>query len=234
VGGFAGQTEEAHVGRRPAAVAKRAPVSLERALRIALSVADSEGIEAVTMRRLARELGVEAASLYHHLRGKDEILDGLVDAVASEIELPVPSANWRVAISQRAHSTRAVLRRHPWAVSLMASRTNPGPATLRLLEAGIRCFREGGFTVPLAAHAISTVDSYVHGFVLQEVNLPFRDESELAAMTAAVMDSFPASEFPYLFELTVQHVLEPGYDYGNEFASGLDVVLSGVAALVAH
>jgi AcrR family transcriptional regulator len=76
-----------------------------------------------------RELGVEAASLYHHLRGKDEILDGLVDAVASEIELPVPSANWRVAISQRAHSTRAVLRRHPWAVSLMASRTNPGPAT---------------------------------------------------------------------------------------------------------
>ncbi len=222
------------MGRRPAAVAKRAPVSLERALRIALSVADSEGIEAVTMRRLARELGIEAASLYHHLRGKDEILDGLVDAVASEIELPVPPADWRIAISQRAHNTRAVLRRHPWAVSLMASRTNPGPATLRLLEAGIRYFREGGFTVPLAAHAVSTVDSYVHGFVLQEVNLPFRDESELAAMTSAIMDSFPASEFPYLFELTVEHVLQPGYDYGNEFASGLNAVLSGVAALLAR
>jgi AcrR family transcriptional regulator len=222
------------VGRRPAVVAKRAPVNFEQALRVALSVADSEGIEAVTMRRLARELGVEAASLYHHLRGKDEILDGLVDVVAGEVELPVPSADWRIAISQRAHNTRAVLRRHPWAVSLMASRANPGPATLRLLEAGIRCFREGGFTVPLAAHAVSTVDSYVHGFVLQEVNLPFRDESELDAMTAAIMESFPASEFPYLFELTVEHVLQPGYDYGNEFASGLNVVLSGVAALLTY
>src|SRR3954469_16403986 len=175
------------MGRRPAAVAKRAPVNLERALGVALSVADGEGIEAVTMRRLGRELGVEAASLYHHLRGKDEILDGLVDVVAGGGELPVPSADWRSAISQRAHNPRAVLRRHPWAVSLMASRTNPGPATLRLLEAGIRCFRQGGFTIPLSAHAVSTVDSYVHGFVLQEVNLPFRDESELAAMTTTIM-----------------------------------------------
>jgi AcrR family transcriptional regulator len=220
------------VGRRPAAVAQRAPVNLERALHVALSVADGEGIEAVTMRRLARELGVEAASLYHHLRGKDEILDGLVDAVASEIELPMPSADWRIAISQRAHNTRAVLRRHPWAVSLMASRRSPGRATLRLLEAGIRSFREGGFAIPQAAHAVSTVDSYVHGFVLQEVNLPFRDDSELAAMTTAIMESFPASEFPYLFELTVGHVLQPGYDYGNEFASGLKVVLSGITALL--
>src|SRR3954467_10360864 len=116
-----------HVGRRSAEVASRAPVNRERALGQALAVADREGIEAVTMRRLARELGVEAASLYHHLRGKDEILDGLVDVVAGEMEIPDPSADWRTGISQRAHSTRAVLRRHPWAVSLMASRTNPGP-----------------------------------------------------------------------------------------------------------
>jgi AcrR family transcriptional regulator len=213
-------------------VAQRAPVNLERALGTALSVADAEGIEAVTMRRLARELGVEAASLYHHVRGKVEILDGLVDAVAAEIELPGPSADWRAAISQRAQNTRSVLRRHPWAVSRMASRTTPGPATLRLLEAGIRCFREGGFSVRLAAHAVSAVDSYVHGFVLQEVNLPFHDESELAAMTGAIMESFPASQFPYLFELTVEHVLQPGYDYGHEFDSGLKVVLDGVAALL--
>jgi hypothetical protein len=117
-------------------------------------------------------------------------------------------------------------------VSLMASRTTPGPATLRLLEAGIRSFREGGFSVALAAHAISAVDSYVHGFVLQEVNLPFRDESELAAMTGAIMGSFPASEFPYLFELTVEHILQPGYAYGNEFDSGLELVLDGIAALL--
>ena len=220
------------MGRRPTEVANRAPVNRERTLEVALPVADGEGIDAVTMRRLARELGVEAASLYHHVEGKDQILDGLVDLVAAEIELPKPSVDWRKAITQRAHNTRAGLRRHPWAVSLMASRTSPGPATLGLLETGIRCFREGGFSVPLAAHAISVVDSYVHGFVLQEVNLPFRDESELAAMTGAIMETFPASEFPYLFEMTVQHVLQPGYDYGKEFDSGLKVVLDGVAALL--
>ncbi|GAB3793562.1 TetR/AcrR family transcriptional regulator [Nocardioides ungokensis] len=217
------------MARRSAEAASRAPVSKDRALEHAVAVADAEGIEAVTMRRLARELGVEAASLYHHVSGKDEILDGLVDIVSAEIELPSPSDEWRPAIRQRAHSTRAVLRRHPWAVALMASRTTPGPATLRLLEAGIRCFRAGGFPVQPAAHAISAVDSYVHGFVLQEVNLPFRDEAELAAMTGAIMDQFPAEDFPFLFELTVEHVLQPGYSYGNEFDVGLEVVLDGVA-----
>jgi AcrR family transcriptional regulator len=220
------------MGRRPTAVANKAPLNLQRTLQVALVIADDEGLDAVTMRRLARELGVEAASLYHHVNGKSQILDALVDLVAAEIEAPVPSANWRAAITQRAHNTRAGLRRHPWAVSLMASRTSPGPATLGLLETGIRCFREGGFSVRQAAHAISVVDSYVHGFVLQEVNLPFRDESELAALTGAIMETFPASEFPYLFELTVQHVLQPGYDYGKEFDTGLEVVLDGVAALL--
>lgn len=220
------------MGRRSAEVANRAPVSRERTLEVALAVADSDGIGAVTMRRLARALGVEAASLYHHVKNKEEILDGLVEMVAAEVDLPKPSADWRESVSQRARHTRAVLRRHPWAVSLMASRTNPGPATLGLLEAGIRCFREGGFSVLLAAHAISTVDSYVHGFVLQEVNLPFHDEAELATMTAAIMQTFPASEFPYLFEMTVEHVLRPGYDYGAEFDSGLTVVLDGVVLLL--
>ena len=219
------------MGRRPTEVAKMAPLNLARTLQVALVIADDEGLEAVTMRRLARELGVEAASLYHHVHGKDQILDGLVDVVAAEIEPPVPSTDWRAAISERAYNTRTVLGRHPWSVSLMASRKTPGPATLGLLETGIRCFREGGFSITEAAHAISVVDSYVHGFVLQEVNLPFRDESELAAMTGAIMETFPASEFPYLFEMTVEHVLKPGYDYGKEFDSGLKVVLDGAAAL---
>ncbi|HEX8093962.1 TetR/AcrR family transcriptional regulator [Jatrophihabitans sp.] len=217
------------MGRRPAADATRAPVSRERALGAALAVADTEGIDAVTMRRLARELGVEAASLYHHVRGKEEILDGLVDLVSGEIPAPVAEpADWRAVTRERARNTRDVLRRHPWAVSLMASRTTPGPATLRQLEAGIRPFRVAGFSVAMAAHAISAVDSYVHGFVLQEVNLPFRDESELAAMTGAIMQSFPAEDFPHLFQLTVEHVLQPGYDYGNEFGFGLEVLLDGL------
>lgn len=220
------------MGRRPTEVANRAPLNLERTLQVALVVADDDGLEAVTMRRLARELGVEAASLYHHVNGKNQIFDGLVEVVAAEIERPTPSTDWRAAISQRANHTRAGLRRHPWAVSLMASRTSPGPATLGLLETGIRCFREGGFSALQAAHAISVVDSYVRGFVLQEVNLPFRDEPELAAMTGDVMETFPASEFPYLFEMTLEHVLKPGYDYGREFDSGLKVVLDGVAALL--
>lgn len=201
-----------------------------RVLDRAVVVADSEGIDAVTMRRLARDLGVEAASLYHHVSSKSAILDGLVDIVSASIELPPPTEDWRPAIRQRAHNTRAVLRLHPWAVSLLASRTTPGPATLRVLEAGIRCFRESGFSVEATAHAISAVDSYVHGFVLQEVNLPFRDESGLAAMTGAIMEGFPASDFPHLFEMTVEHVLQPGYDYGNEFDVGLELVLDGVAA----
>jgi AcrR family transcriptional regulator len=218
------------VGRRSAEVASRAPVNRARALERALVVADSEGIEGVTMRRLARELGVEAASLYHHVQGKGEILDGLVDEVAAEIEVPPPGGHWRDVIGRRARNTRAVLLQHPWAVSLMASRTTPGAATLSLLEAGIRAFREGGFSVRLAAHAVSAVDSYVHGFVLQEVNLPFRDGSELAAMTGAIMEQFPAADYPYLFELTIEHVLQPGYAYGNEFDSGLAIVLDGVTA----
>ena len=218
------------MGRRTGEVASRAPINRDSALVQAVAVADGEGIEAVTMRRLAREMGVEAASLYHHVSGKDEILDGLIDIVAAEIELPSRTDGWRPAIRQRAHNTRAVLRRHPWAVALMASRTTPGPATLRLLDAGIACFREGGFSVRSAAHAISAVDSYVHGFVLQEVNLPFHDESELAAMTGAMMDEFPSADFPYLFELTVEHVLQPGYSYGDEFDVGLEVVLDGVHA----
>ena len=217
------------MARRSREVASRAPVSKVRALERALVVADAEGIEAVTMRRLARELGVEAASLYHHVAGKDEVLDGLVELVSAEIELPSPTDDWRSGTRDRAHHTRVVMRRHPWAVALMASRNTPGPATLRVLEAGIRCFRRGGFSVPATAHAISLVDSYVHGFVLQEVNLPFRDESDLAAMTGAIMDHFPAADFPYLFEFTIEHVLQPGYSYGNEFDLGLEAVLDGVA-----
>jgi AcrR family transcriptional regulator len=218
------------VGRRTNAAATRAPVSRQRAVELAVVVADGEGIEAVTMRRLARELGVEAASLYHYVSGKEEILDGLIDTVSTEIGIPSGTDGWRPAIRQRAHNTRAVLRRHPWAVALMASRTTPGPATLRLLEAGIAYFREDGFSVESAAHSISAVDSYVHGFVLQEVNLPFRNESELAAMTGAIMEQFPRADFPYLFELTIEHVLQPGYDYGNEFDVGLELVLDGVSA----
>lgn len=210
---------------------RRAPLTRARTLQVAISLADGGGIESLSMRRLAGELGVEAASLYHHVKNKDDILDGLVDQVSSEIALPAAGGDWRTAIRARSSSVRQVLRRHAWAVSLMASRKTPGPATLRHLDAGIGCLRGAGFSVPMAAHAISLIDSYVHGFVLEEVNLPFGSPAELAAMTAAIMAQFPSDDFPHLFELTVGHVLRPGYEYGDEFTFGLDLILNGLERL---
>ncbi|MDX6300950.1 MAG: hypothetical protein QOF53_2164 [Nocardioidaceae bacterium] len=125
-----------------------------------------------------------------------------------------------------------VLRRHPWAVSLLGFHEESGSGNLAAAEGRNSNFREGGFPISLAAHAVSTVGSYVQGFVLQEVNLHLRDESELAAMTAATMESSPASEFPYLFGIDGRDVLQSGYDYGNEFASGLKAVLSRITALL--
>ena len=206
----------------------RAPVTKQRAMEVALSLADAGGIDSLSMRRLARELGVEAASLYHHVKNKDEILDGLVELVSAEIAPPPSDVEWRVAMRERSLATRAVLKRHAWAVSLMASRMTPGPATLGHLDAGIGVLRNTGFSVPLAAHGISLIDSYVHGFVLQEVNLPFEGTEELTDMTQAIMDEFPANDFPHLFEVAIVHVLQPGYDYGDEFSYGLDVILEGL------
>ena len=206
----------------------------ERTLAVALRVADGEGIEAVTMRRLGRELGVEAASLYHHLHGKDQILDGLVDVVAAEIELPDPSTEWREAISQRAHRTRTVLLRHRWAVSLMESRRNPGPANLRHHDAVLGVLRGAGFSVELAAHAYSLLDSYIYGFALQEASLPFHTPEEAAQVAQAIMAEFPASEYPHLTEIAVDHVLQPGYDYGNEYLFGLDLILDGLERALAR
>jgi len=199
-------------------------------MEVALALADAGGIESLSMRRLAKGLGVEAASLYHHVKNKEEILDGLVELVSAEIDPPRAGVDWRLAMRERSHSTRAVLKRHAWAVSLMASRLTPGPATLGHLDAGIGCLRGAGFSVPMAAHGISLIDSYVHGFVLQEVNLPFEGTTELEEMTGAIMEGFPADAFPHLFELTVEYVLKPGYDYGAEFTYGLDLILDGLHA----
>jgi AcrR family transcriptional regulator len=205
-------------------------VTKQRAMEVALSLADGGGIESLSMRRLAAELGVEAASLYHHVRNKDEILDGLVELVSAEIAPPPTGVEWRAAMRERSLATRTVLKRHAWAVSLMASRMTPGPATLGHLDAGIGCLRDAGFPVPLAAHGISLIDSYVHGFVLQEVNLPFEGTEELTDMTQAIMDSFPANDFPHLFEVAIVHVMQPGYDYADEFSYGLDLILDGLHA----
>jgi hypothetical protein len=168
-------------------------------------------------------------SLYNHVANKSELLDGMVDVVFGEIDLPGGESDWRSAMRQRAISARTVLSRHRWAIGLMESRTTPGPATLRHHDAVIGSLRGGGFSVAMAAHAFSVLDSYIYGFALQEANLPFDTGEETAELAQAILAQFPADEYPHLTELTVEHVLQPGYDYGNEYAFGLDLILDGLA-----
>jgi AcrR family transcriptional regulator len=212
------------------AKASRVPVTPERAFTAAVAMADAEGIAAVTMRRLAQELGVEAMSLYHHVPNKDAILDGMVDLVFAEIELPQDDGTeWTDAMRRRAVSARAALKRHPWAISIMDSRSSPGAATLRHHDAVIGACRRAGFPVAMAAHAFSMLDSYIYGFVLQEVNLPFDDTGDLEAVVDSIMLPFSAEDYPYLVEFTTDYILKPGYSYGDEFAYGLDRILETLA-----
>ena len=196
-----------------------------------MTLADAEGIDALTMRRLARELDVEAMSLYYHVANKDDMLDGMVDTVIGEIDLPVIDGGWRPEMRRRALSAHDVLGRHPWAGALMDSRTNPGPASLRYYDAVIGCLREGGFSIALAAHALAAIDAYVYGFGLQEMSLPFDTEEEAADVAGALLEALPADEYPYMAELIVDHVLRPGYDFGAEFEWGLDLILDGFERL---
>jgi AcrR family transcriptional regulator len=208
--------------------APRAPLTRQRVLEAAVALADEGGIESLTMRKLGQALGVEAMSLYHHVANKEALLDGMVDLVFGEIDLPADEAGWKAAMRRRAVSAREALRRHPWAIGLMESRSTPGPANLRHHDAVIGCLRRAGFSVALTAHAYSLLDSYVYGFALQEASLPFDTPEETVEVAQAMMADFPADAYPHLTELAVEHVLRPGYDYGDEFAYGLDLVLDGL------
>ena len=206
----------------------RQPLSRERVVRAAMALADAGGIDALTMRRLGDELGVEAMSLYRHVANKDDLIDGMIDAVFAEIELPSGATDWRTAMRERAVSVRAALSRHPWATPLMQSRTSPGPATMRHHDTVIGTLRTAGFSVALTAHAFSALDSYIYGFAQQQRSLPFETGEQTAELAEAILAQFPAEAYPHLAELTVQHVLQPGYDYGDEFEFGLDLVLDGL------
>jgi AcrR family transcriptional regulator len=206
----------------------RGRLSPERVLRAAVALADSAGIESLTMRRLGQDLGVEAMSLYKHVANKDALLDGMVDLVFAEIELPSADTDWRTAMRDRAVSTRAALTRHPWATPLMQSRKAPGPATLRHHDTVIGTLRGAGFSVELTAHAFSVLDGYIYGFAMQQRSLPFDTLEEAQEVGRQMFARMPAGAYPHLTELTVQHILRPGYDYGDEFEYGLDLILDGL------
>jgi AcrR family transcriptional regulator len=212
--------------------AGRGTLSRERVLRGAVAVADRAGIGALTMRSLADELGVRPMSLYHHVANKGEILDGIVDAVFAEMELPVPGGDWRAEIERRARSARRVLARHPWAVPLLESRSSPGPATLRHHEAVLDTFRTAGFSLELTAHAYALLDAYVYGVAIQEAALPIGGAG-VAEVAAPIMERFATGEYPRLVEFATHHVMRPGYDFGDEFGFGLGVVLDALTAALA-
>jgi len=206
-------------------------LSKQRVVAEAVRLADREGVDGLSMRRLAGALGAGAMSLYHYVASKDELLDAMIDVVFEEIELPPAEADWQSAMRQEAASTRQVLARHPWATSLMESRTSPGPANLRHREAVTACLRRAGFSVVMATHANWLLNSYVYGYALQAASLPFDTADELAGMVDDVyLPQLPPDEFPYLNE-SAAALLAAGYDPTEEFSFGLDLVLAALEPL---
>ncbi|MEO7059345.1 MAG: TetR/AcrR family transcriptional regulator C-terminal domain-containing protein [Lapillicoccus sp.] len=208
----------------------RTPLSRERVLDGAMRVADAGGLASLTIRSLAQELGVKPMAVYHYVAGKEEIIDSIVDQVFGEMDLPAAEGNWRQEMHRRCGSAREVLRRHPWAIPLLQSRTSPGPATLRHLDAVIGCLRGAGFSLDLTAHAYALIDSYVYGFAMSEASLPINGPETVSDVAESMMLEYLAADYPNLLEFTTGHVLQPGYAFGLEFDYGLDLVLAALAA----
>jgi AcrR family transcriptional regulator len=209
-------------------VQPRVPLTKERVLEAALQLADRGGLEALSMRKLGQALGVEAMALYYHFVNKERVLDGIVDLVFGEIEVPVAGAEWREAMRSRGISLRDALMRHRWAIGLMESRTNPGPANLRHHDAVIGCLRSAGFDMAMAAHAYSALDAYIYGFALTKMNLPFEDTADIVEMSETMLAPFPLGEYPNLADFITEHAMKPGYDFADEFEYGLDILLDGL------
>jgi AcrR family transcriptional regulator len=211
--------------------APRIPLTRGRVLNAAVALADESGSESLSMRKLGEAVGVEAMSLYHHVANKDDLLDGMIDVVFGEIELPFDCGDWMGAMRQRALSARRVLARHGWAIRFMESRTAPGPATLRHHDAVLGCLRNAGFPTQLAAHAFSLLNSYIYGFALQERSLPFTTPEQGVELAQTILAQYPQGEYPHLAELTAEHLLPPGTGHASEFEFGLDLILDGLHRL---
>lgn len=212
-------------------VASDAGLSRQRVVAEAIRLADQEGVDGLSMRRLAGALGAGAMSLYHYVASKEQLLDAMIDVVFEEIELPPEGTDWQHAMRQRSVSAREVLARHPWAIGLMESRTSPGPANLRHREAVTACLRKAGFSVLMATHANWLLDVYVYGFALQAASLPFDGADEFAEAAEDVyLPQLPPGEFPYLSE-SAAALVAAGYDPEGEFMFGLDLVLAALEPL---
>ena len=205
----------------------RTRLTRERILGAAIAGADKGGLEALTMRTLAEMLGVAPMALYRHVANRNDLIDGMVDAIFLEVGVPSGGGDWKTSMRKRAVAVRDALTRHPWAIGLMEARGTPGPANLRHHDAVLGRLRAAGFDVPMAAHAYSLLDSYIYGFALTKINLPF-EPATAGDVAEAMLEPFPVNEFPNLVEFLGEHVLKPGYDYGEEFEYGLELILDGL------
>jgi AcrR family transcriptional regulator len=201
-------------------------------LRAAVLLADEDGIEALTMRKLGLKLGVEAMSLYNHVASKDDLLDGVVDLVVGEIDLPADTTDWKAAMRARAVSARAVFSRHPWASAMIDSRQSSGPARLRYFDWVLGTLRRAGFTLEQAARAFSVLDSYIYGFGRQEFGSSAGSDGTPEEMAEAFLGAIPADEYPYLREMVVDHAMTSGYDEHADFDFGLGLILDGLQRLL--
>lgn len=206
----------------------RVPLTRERVLQTALRLADQGGLESLSMRRLGQELGVEAMAVYYHLANKEEVLDGIIDLVFGEIDLPIAGVDWKVAMRQRGISLCEVLSRHRWAIGMMEARRNPGPANLRHHDAVIGNLRAAGFDSAAVAHAYSLLDGYIYGFALTKMNLPFTTVAEVEQVTQDMIQPLPRSEYPNLAAFVEEHIMLPGYAFTDEFEYGLDLILDAL------
>lgn len=211
----------------------RPPLSRSRVLEAALMVADTDGLEALTMRRLGGELQVKAMSLYKHVANKDEVLDGLVELVVGEIELPQAGTPWKEAMRARARSARAVFCRHSWAIGLLESRPSMGPASLRYVDAVLGSLMAAGFTVEQAAHTFWTIDNFVYGQVVHEASLPLGTSTERVASGEPATLPSQAGVYPHLAALE-EHASVVEYTVDGEFEFGLALILDGIERLIAR
>ncbi len=207
-------------------------LSRARVVQAAIDLADREGIEALTVRALADALGTKPMSLYHYVDGKDAVLGEMVEEVFRQISAPEDALPWKQAVRGRCLSAREVLSRHQWAVPLMESRSEPGPETLQHHEAMLATFARGGLPLPLMAHAYAVLDAFVYGFAMQEANLSVQGGEGSAELAAEISADFDPDQFPHLVRLTAEHVMQPGYAFGDSFEYGLDILLDGIEAAI--
>lgn len=208
-------------------ISPRPPLTKERVLQAAVDLAGREGLGALTMRRLGAELGVEAMSLYKHVTNKDEILDGIIELVVAEIEIPGGGTDWKEAMRQRAISAREVFSRHSWAIGLLETRRTMGPTILRYLNTILGNLRSAGFSIDNAVHAFWLLDSYVYGHVIQETSLPFSSSEEMAESARSMPEQITPDEYPHLVEIG-ENALRSEFSFDSEFEFGLDLILDAL------